>query len=240
MDYPPGFPDRFRPIVEAAILRAEHKSKGTGVQQLIKAKLFEFAEVACSAAEAKAWQPDSALTGLHAFIDALCEADSELIDSEMERRLSRTSQFAFSTEPARPEVARQTRFERFKRDITREIRISREWLGYMERLERLAKPAEAKVVEKRKAVATETITTQLKTESEDEIRDRRAKLLAEYKATTSNPSNKRIYEARNSGIHKPEFYEWCKGTLSDDSATTTNFERFLREKKPPIPRNPRD
>ncbi len=147
MDYPPGFPDRFRPIVEAAILRAEHKSKGTGVQQLIKAKLFEFAEVACSAADSKAWQPDSALTGLHAFIDALCEADSELIDSEMERRLSRTSKFAFSSEPSKPEVARQRRFKRFKRDITREITSSREWLGYIERLEKAATDEQARKTE---------------------------------------------------------------------------------------------
>ncbi len=65
---------------------------------------------------------------------------------------------------------------------------------------------------------------------------RRGDLLAEYKASTGNPSNKRIYEARNSGIHKPEFYEWLKGVLSARSSTAINFERFLREKKPPIPR----
>lgn len=64
--------------------------------------------------------------------------------------------------------------------------------------------------------------------------DRRVKLLAEYKAATGSPSNRKIYEAKHSGIHKPEFYKWVNGTLSNDSATTKNFERFLRAKKPPI------
>jgi hypothetical protein len=67
---------------------------------------------------------------------------------------------------------------------------------------------------------------------------RREHLLAEYKAATDNPSNKRIYEARNSGIYKPQFYEWLNGSLPVDSATCINFERFLRLKKLPIPRNP--
>ena len=63
--------------------------------------------------------------------------------------------------------------------------------------------------------------------------ERRQKLLAEYKAATGNPPNKRIYEAVNSGIYKPQFYEWLKGKLPSESATAQNFERFLREKKPP-------
>jgi hypothetical protein len=69
--------------------------------------------------------------------------------------------------------------------------------------------------------------------------ERRARLLDEYKAATKHPSSKRIYEAKNSGIHKPEFYQWVNGILSADSATAKNFERFLREKKSPIPRNPK-
>jgi hypothetical protein len=75
--------------------------------------------------------------------------------------------------------------------------------------------------------------------SDNEEITRRSKLLTEYKAATKNPSNKRIYGARNSGIHKPEFYEWVNGALPPDSATTINFERFLREKKPPIPKKPK-
>ena len=68
--------------------------------------------------------------------------------------------------------------------------------------------------------------------------ERRKALLAEYKAATGDPADYRIYNARNSGIHKPEFYQWKKGVLPKDSGTTKNFERFLREKKIPIPRKP--
>jgi hypothetical protein len=68
---------------------------------------------------------------------------------------------------------------------------------------------------------------------------RRADLLAAYKQATDNPSNKKIYEARNSGIHKPQFYQWVTGELPAHSETTRNFERFLEEKKPPISRRPR-
>jgi hypothetical protein len=69
---------------------------------------------------------------------------------------------------------------------------------------------------------------------------RRRQLLAEYKSSTGNPANKRIYEARNSGIHKPQFYSWRNGSLATDSETSLNFERFLREKKSPLSRKPRD
>lgn len=66
---------------------------------------------------------------------------------------------------------------------------------------------------------------------------RRMGLLSEYKSATKNPSNRRIYTAKNSNIHKPQFHEWLKGLLPETSQTCINFERFLREKKPPIPRN---
>jgi hypothetical protein len=70
----------------------------------------------------------------------------------------------------------------------------------------------------------------------DQIVSFRTNLLNEYKQSTGNPSNSKIYRARNSGIHKPQFYQWLRGELSAGSETTVNFERFLREKKPPIPR----
>jgi len=69
---------------------------------------------------------------------------------------------------------------------------------------------------------------------------RRQNLLSRYKQATGNPSNNRIYKAKNSGIHKPEFYAWLSGDLPATSQTSINFERFLAEKKPPIPRNPTD
>jgi hypothetical protein len=65
---------------------------------------------------------------------------------------------------------------------------------------------------------------------------RRISMLEEYKRATRTTSNRRIYTARNSGIHKPQFHEWLKGSLEETSQTCLNFERFLREKKPPIPR----
>jgi hypothetical protein len=66
--------------------------------------------------------------------------------------------------------------------------------------------------------------------------ERRLQLLDDYKAATGRPSNRSIYTARNSGIHKPQFHEWLRGELLNTSQTCINFERFLREKKRPIPR----
>jgi hypothetical protein len=68
---------------------------------------------------------------------------------------------------------------------------------------------------------------------------RRKRLLEDYKAATQVFANRKIYVGK-SGIHKPEFYDWLNGTLPADSATSKNFERFLREKKPPISRKPID
>jgi hypothetical protein len=69
--------------------------------------------------------------------------------------------------------------------------------------------------------------------------ERRAALLAEYKKATGDPSSKRIYESQNAPINKPEFYPWLRGELPETSKTTIKFEKFLREKKRPIPKNPR-
>ncbi len=65
---------------------------------------------------------------------------------------------------------------------------------------------------------------------------RRLKFLNDYKAQAGKPSSKRIYTARNSGINKPEFYEWLRGDLPDTSVTTIKFEKFLRKGSPPIPK----
>jgi hypothetical protein len=63
---------------------------------------------------------------------------------------------------------------------------------------------------------------------------RRVTLLNEYKAANGQASNRRIYLAQNSPIHKPQFYKWLSGTLSANSSTTQNFERFLRSKRAPM------
>jgi hypothetical protein len=69
---------------------------------------------------------------------------------------------------------------------------------------------------------------------------KRRHLLSEYKLATGNPSDHKIYSAKNSPIHKPEFYDWINGKLPATSQTAINFERFSMEKKDPIPRNPTD
>jgi hypothetical protein len=69
---------------------------------------------------------------------------------------------------------------------------------------------------------------------------RRSKLLEEYKEATGNIPDYQIYNAKNAGIHKPEFYDWKKGKLPRHSVTARKFEQFLREKKPPIPRKAKD
>lgn len=95
-------------------------------------------------------------------------------------------------------------------------------------------PAVAPSRDDRSTGTAEIATGKAESPNEDEA-ERRARLLAEYKAATGNPSNKRIYEARGS-IHKPDFYAWLHGDLSSDSAMAINFERFLRLRKPPVPR----
>jgi hypothetical protein len=223
MDYPPGFPDRFRPIAEAAILKAEHKSKRKSVQQLIKSKLFAFAEVACLAAEAKAWQPETALSGLESFIDVLCKAESNLIDSEEKRRLSRASQFVFSTEPAKPEVAQQRRFEQFKRRITDEITSSREWRGY---IERLANAVDVKVVEEPESVATD----------EQSRKTKRTALLERYRSQFPDAAYLDICWA--SKQHYREWQRWISGKAKDGSKPDRCFRLVLTSNKNPQEHRP--
>lgn len=90
---------------------------------------------------------------------------------------------------------------------------------------------QAEFKEKHPAIAS--VPTAIPSELDEEI-ERRRKLLADYKAATGVTSNRPIYEAENSAIHKPQFYQWLKGSLPRHSATAINFERFLREKKPPF------
>jgi hypothetical protein len=90
------------------------------------------------------------------------------------------------------------------------------------------------------AASQTTVETNSTAEADATEKQRREKLLADYKESTGDPSNKRIYEARNAGIYKPEFYKWLQGMLPRGSETARNFERFLREKRAPIPRHPKE
>jgi len=87
-------------------------------------------------------------------------------------------------------------------------------------------------------VGQESVTPLPPPSPESSLVEQRKALLEAYKAKTG-ASNRKIYTARNSGIHKPQFSEWCNGILPNTSATTLNFERFLREQRPPVPRNPK-
>ncbi len=69
------------------------------------------------------------------------------------------------------------------------------------------------------------------------VTDRRAELLNEYKRATG-ANDYQIYNAQNSGIHKPEFYQWKNGKLSEKSKTANKFEAFLKAKKRPIRKKP--
>ncbi len=67
--------------------------------------------------------------------------------------------------------------------------------------------------------------------------ERRAALLSAYRSATG-AKDYHIYTARNSGIHKPEFYQWRDGRLPAKSKVTKRFESFLKAKRRPIPRKP--
>jgi hypothetical protein len=68
----------------------------------------------------------------------------------------------------------------------------------------------------------------------DEV-SRRGSLLKEYLEATE-VSEYFLYTHAKSGIHKREYRKWKAGKLPNESATTQNFERFLREKAIPPPR----
>jgi hypothetical protein len=132
-------------------------------------------------------------------------------------------------------------------EVRRELEESAEWGRYEAGLREVAEIQAAGDVDLELGLSSdaglsapaETKTETIQSEGVDEIRAKRRSLLAEYKAATKNPSNKQLYEARNSGIHKPDFYAWLNGKLPSESAMSINFERFLRLRKPPIPRRPK-
>jgi hypothetical protein len=74
----------------------------------------------------------------------------------------------------------------------------------------------------------------------DQVVPSRAELLAEYKQRTGVRTNAAIYNAKNSGVHKAEFYSWRSGKLLATSATAISLENFLRAGERPKPRRIRD
>jgi hypothetical protein len=92
------------------------------------------------------------------------------------------------------------------------------------------------IYESRKTASPSIAASSLHPPQETLVQERAA-LLEAYKDKTG-ASNRQIYTASNSGIHKPQFSQWRRGLLPSTSATTINFERFLRNLKPPRPREP--
>jgi hypothetical protein len=118
---------------------------------------------------------------------------------------------------------------------------SKEWKQYQAELLEIADSQSTAPLHTKEISSADVETksrTHAEVEDEPEVNElrRRNILLAEYKAAAGQPSNRKIYNARNSGIHKPEFYDYFNGDLKAESQTFVNFESFLRAKKPPIPR----
>lgn len=76
--------------------------------------------------------------------------------------------------------------------------------------------------------------------TQKELVRNRQELLENYKKRTGVQTNAAIYNAKNAGIHKPQFYQWRKGELADDCMTARNLERFLLSFERPKPRLRRD
>jgi hypothetical protein len=118
MNYPRGFPDRLRPRAEAAILKAQREFRNQSARERVKATIFAFAEVACSAAEAGEWKPETALAGIEQLLHSLCE-----------------DEWLSGQEPFMPVgTLMQMTIERFERETRQELRVSEQWIGYVQRL----------------------------------------------------------------------------------------------------------
>ncbi len=224
MRFPLGFPDSLKPRTESAVLKACRNFRSPSPDQMwqrLEAGLDACAKIVIEAVGTGEVDIGVAPTFLDQFIDCLSAKDpfGSLI-----------APFNFS----------HRMFSQMKDDLMRSDR----WIGYMEQLDAITQHRARRKSRKEKSIAlapsqqttegVSAIALNGYVDTKQKERDRRAKLLLDYKAATTNPSNKRIYQARNSPIHKPQFYKWLKGSLPSTSATTINFERFLRERKPPV------
>ncbi len=217
MEYPPGFPSRFRPRLDAAVLGSFYKFPND-IPKRVDEAVSVYVDIACGAIETGEWDFALAYSGLSDFARQLCEDHAQEIH------------------PGGMVV--KWEWDQYIASLMWQITKSVEWYPHVNRFAKLSK-AQLDAMEQPRSYppnAKEEPLPRAQDTSKAELIERRSKLLAEYKAATLNPSNKKIYEARRSGIHKPQFYQWLNGELAESSATTINFETFLREKRPPIPR----
>jgi hypothetical protein len=243
MDKPGSFDDPdslIREIVRAFLQGADSRAQAELVQSVQRTGAIQVGDVLTYLAKVFDGIAQVLVLGVGSMVSAdKCVVAIEQIPSRIlsdhEVWVSKLAIALGSTEPAvNAEIqlhmhglVQKRKAKAFETSLTRQIEHATEWVRSQK--ERPSEDAEPEIAPRMPALPPVTV------ESE---RLRRKALLEEYRSATGSPSNKRIYEAKNSGIYKPEFYEWVKGTLAADSATTVNFERFLREKKQPIRRAP--
>ena len=122
------------------------------------------------------------------------------------------------------------------RSFRQMVEWSKEWAKFEDDLLEVARGSSTPVVDEVVVVGSAEAPTP--SSLHGHLAEREA-LLAEYKSATGQPSNRQIYTAKNSGIHKPEFYQWMKGSLPATSQTAINFERFLQREESSSQDNPR-
>jgi len=118
MDYPLGFPSRFRPRLEAAVLRLRHKFPLAGdALKRINETLTVYIDIACGAIDNAELEVGLAHTGLQEFALELCEDHANNMAQ------------AFWTDGDWDEYVGQ---------LMSKLTSSKEWLGHLNRLDALA------------------------------------------------------------------------------------------------------
>lgn len=231
MEHPSGLPEHLQPPLDAAIHKAEveflERKKKAGETYLerywqgaillyMKTVFFAYAEQARLAGAEGVWTGEEIRKNITAYLRHVAlEVYREKYPPEL-------------MSGPRPMAS-------FAKGIVEAIQAQPEWIDLQKKLIDVAKHRQSSPGDNTDAEMGDPEPGNASAAGPTAYRE---SLLAEYKALTG-ASNKQIYEAQNSGIHKPEFYNWLHGRLSSKSATSINFERFLRAKKKPVPRTPK-
>jgi hypothetical protein len=238
IDYPPDLPAAARGAIERALADAEDEfiaaSAGagpvtTGVlgeitypgmwdrsdRAAVSYVLTVFATVvqaSCDAAREGHWSAEKLRTTSQELLAQLLGLAYRQKHSQRDRGLSPFTLDDFTTV------------------VHRELRALTVWTTLHETIRELA-TSDARPRESTTGDSGASDTSIAATETETDLRNRRARLLEDYKRATSVRADKQIYENKKAGIHKPQFYQWRSGKLPATSETARNFERFLAEKQ---------
>jgi len=123
MQYPQSLPNRLKPLVTAAVTRAEHnhphgrESTSAVLQDRLKDAMFAVGEIVCKAAEDGEWRADLALDGLETFLRILIG----YFYGPYSRTLSEIERNMHTQGDA--------------------LRATKQWLGFVERLAAVAEKA---------------------------------------------------------------------------------------------------